>query len=54
MDLLGEQVNDLALALITPLGPDYDNVFTHVLALCSDATSHIASRALGAGNDNAL
>jgi len=37
---LGEQVDDLTLALITPLGPDYDNVLTHNLALCSHATQH--------------
>jgi hypothetical protein len=37
---LGEQVDHLALALITPLGPDYDNVLTHNLALSSHAARH--------------
>ena len=29
-DLIGQQVNDLALTLIAPLGPQDDNILTHV------------------------
>jgi hypothetical protein len=49
MDLLGEQVDHLALALVTPLGPDNDNVLTHIRALYSDASRPIADHAVGAG-----
>jgi hypothetical protein len=49
MDLLGEQIDHFALAFITPLGPDNDNVLTHIHALCSDASRPIACLAVGAG-----
>ncbi len=49
MDLLGKKVNHLALALITPLGADNDNVLAHIHALCSDAGQPITGLQAGAG-----
>src|SRR5690554_1613671 len=37
-DLIGQQINDLALALITPLGAQHNYIFTH------DSLSHQAAR----------
>ena len=42
--LLGEQVDDLALALITPLGAQDDDILTHKLVLFAQASMPAAGR----------